>query len=377
MKKRKIVAIIICFTFAISACGRTENKGENSISIAADTQQITNDANSADEMSFYDFEYDEMNNKLFLLDVDSNNVVEEISVNDTEVIDSYRRLTDGYAVIKSTYSDNMDNVEETNGIVFSTGTSEEKDSYKYIIYDDHLQEKEVIDLKGMISDELMSEIQECQSEPAIDPSGHNIAWSTESGIYVLNIKSGKQAFHEIESDGFSWYEIAFINENKVGFYRTSGDESVVTRYGYWNLTTDKLLYEDEFDYCPSLMRVSGEYLVLNDSEDPATHTSSGKVIIYDCEENQSNIFPVDNIESTFACITSDGKNLIAYNCVNSELTDHRIRVYQISNKQCISETPFSTESGVKFYDFCNMDKTYMLIGNGNSGKVIYHAFTAK
>lgn len=376
MKKSKIVAIIICFSFAISACGRTEDKGESSIFISEDIQQIANNEDSAEEISFYDFEYDEMNNKLFLLDVNSNNVIEEISVNDTEIIDSYRRITDGYAVIKSTYSQNMNNVEQTNGIVFFTGTSEERNAYEYISYDNHLQEKEVIDLKGLISDELMSEIQECQSEPQIDPSGNSIAWSVESGIYVLNIKSGKQEFHEIESDDFSWYEITFIDENKVGFYRTSGDTSIVTRYGYWNIITDKLFYEDESDYCPSLMRVSGDYLVLNDSEDPATHTSSGKVVIYDCKGNQSNVFSVDNIESTFACITSDGKNLITYDCINSELTEHRIRVYQLSSKQCISETPFSTKAGVRFYDFCIMDRTYLLIGNGTSGKVIYNAFTA-
>ena len=61
----------------------------------------------------------------------------------------------------------------------------------------------------------MTEIQESQPEPKIDPLGHHIAWSTINGIYVLNVESGEQKVHEIEEDGFSGYEIAFIDENKV------------------------------------------------------------------------------------------------------------------------------------------------------------------
>ena len=115
------------------------------------------------------------------------------------------------------------------------------------------------------------------------------------------------------------YEIAFIDENKVGFYQQKGETTVTTRYGYWDLSTDQIVYEEEDDYSPSQIRVSGECLVLNDSEDPATHSSSGKVVIYDCQKNQSNVFLVDNTESTFATVTSDGAYLIVYVCLDNEL----------------------------------------------------------
>ena len=117
--------------------------------------------------------------------------------------------------------------------------------------------------------------------------------------------------------------------------------------------------------------------MLNDGENPATHSSSGKVVIYDCKRNQSLVFPVDNTESTFATVTSDGDYLITYVCLDNELKGHRVRIYQLSSKECINDIPFSTKNGVNFYDFYHSEEDYLLIGNGDSGKVIYHVFAAK
>lgn len=220
----------------------------------------------------------------------------------------------------------------------------------------------------MISDEIMADIQESQSVPIIDTLGQNIAWSTINGIYVLNITSGEQMIHELEDDGFSWYEIAFVGENKIGFYRETGETTVTTRYGYWNLSKDQLFYEEEINYSPSQIRVSGNCIVLNDGENPATHSSSGKVVIYDCKRNQSLVFPVDNTESTFATVTGDGNYLITYVCLDNELKGHRVRIYQLSSKECINDIPFSTKNGVNFYDFYHSEEDYLLIGNEDSGR---------
>ena len=369
MKKIENVLLILCGVFIFSACGGAGNNVHSTKD--TEIEQDTENKN----ITFNYFEYDEVKNKLVLLETSSNNILAQIPVKDTEIIDSYGKISDGYVVVKSTYDEDVNNSKNINGLVFSTGTTKEKSSYEYIIYDDELNEKEAIDLKSMISSDLIAEIEEYQSQAMIEPSGQKIAWSTMKGIYVLDIKSGELMMHKLEDDRFSTYEIAFVDENTLGFYRTAGEKVIDTRYGYWNLKEDKLYFSQEKDYSPSLIRVSGKYMILNDGEDPATNKSSGKVLIYDCRNNQAKVLQVDNTESTFADITNDGKYLIAYYNCNSELTKHRIRVYDVSDEKCVMEKKFKTDTGVNLYDFLNVDKDYMLIGNGKSGKVIYYAFT--
>ena len=89
------------------------------------------------------------------------------------------------------------------------------------------------------------------------------------------------------------------------------------------------------------------------------------------------VFKVDNTESTFSYITKDGVYLIAYTCINDNLTKHRVRVYQLSDKKCISENTFETEVGVQFYDFRNNENGYWLIGNEDTKRVVYNVFTTK
>ena len=66
-----------------------------------------------------------------------------------------------------------------------------------------------------------------------------------------------------------------------------------------------------------------------------------------------------------------------YVCLDNELMKHRVRIYQLSNKECVNEISFSTKKGVKIYDFGNSKNDYLLIGKGAAGKVVYHVFTAK
>ena len=318
MKKISLFLISIFCICLISACSSKEDSIEiQNTQINDFSEKNTENKSIDDKISYVDLEYDEINKNLTLLDLGLNQVLQEVPVESTETIDAYQKIKDGYAIVKSTFEEDVDNAKQVNGIIISKGSSDYKTSYEFISYDEKLQEKNVIDLKSMISEELMTEIQESQPEPKIDPLGHHIAWSTINGIYVLNVESGEQKVHEIEEDGFSGYEIAFIDENKVGFYQQKGETTVTTRYGYWDLSTDQIVYEEEDDYSPSQIRVSGECLVLNDSEDPATHSSSGKVVIYDCQKNQSNVFLVDNTESTFATVTSDGAYLFVYVCLDN------------------------------------------------------------
>lgn len=373
MRKSIIISLLICCMITISACENNKGNMKNS----EDIKHLQSEIDVKEINTFKDFEYDKIDNRLVLLDVSSNDILAEMAVKDTESIDYYGEIHDGYAIVKSSYNEAVDNSRQKNGVVISTMTSMAKEAYQYIEYDNNLKVKNVIDIKAMIPEELMKEIQECQSQAVAAPSGNELAWSTESGIYVLNLETQELMHHEPEADGYSQYEIAFIDENKLGFYKSKGDEIIDTKYGYWSLISNKLFYDEQRCYSPNQIRVSGNYLILNDGENPLTDTSSGKVVIYNCEENQSVVFKVDNTESTFSYITKDGAYLIAYTCINDNLTKHRVRVYQLSDKKCISENTFETEVGVQFYDFRNNENGYWLIGNEDTKRVVYNVFTTQ
>lgn len=369
MKKRSTVLILLCCFSVLTACSRIAGKTLN-------TEGNIGEPVTADEESIQDIEYEEVDNKIELLDLASNNVIEEIQFQDNESVDSYRRISDGYALIKSTYAEDVGDVTETEGLVISKGTPSEQNSYEYIRYDNSLQEEETIDISSMISKELLSEINECQSEPKIDPTGGYVAWSTVEGVYVLNLERGETMSLAYDVDDYYWYEVNFVSDTKLGFYSAKGDRDAKTLYGYWDLTSDELFYDEEDDYSPDQIRVSGNYLVLNDGENPSTHKSSGKVVMYDCKSNQSIVCPVDNTESTFACTTTDGSKLITYKCEGNDYKEHVIQVYDLATQESVSESSFDTETSVRFFDFYSAGNEYFLVGESDSGKVIYHAFTA-
>lgn len=52
--------------------------------------------------------------------------MQEVQVKDTETVDAYQKISNGYAVIKSTFEQAVNNVKETNGIVIGSGSSDEK-----------------------------------------------------------------------------------------------------------------------------------------------------------------------------------------------------------------------------------------------------------
>ena len=190
----------------ISACENNKENTKNS----EDIKHVQSEIDVKEINTFKDFEYDKIDNRLVLLDVSSNDILAEMAVKDTESIDYYGEIHDGYAIVKSSYNEAVDNSRQKNGVVISTMTSMAKEAYQYIEYDNNLKVKNVIDIKAMIPEELMKEIQECQSQAVAAPSGNELAWSTESGIYVLNLETQELMHHEPEVDGYSQYEIAFI-----------------------------------------------------------------------------------------------------------------------------------------------------------------------
>ena len=112
MRKSKIIPLLICCMITISACENNKGNMKNS----EDIKHLQSEIDVKEINIFKDFEYDKIDNRLVLLDVSSNDILAEIAVKDTEIIDYYGEIHDGYAIVKSSYNEAVDNSRQKNGV---------------------------------------------------------------------------------------------------------------------------------------------------------------------------------------------------------------------------------------------------------------------
>ena len=122
MKKISLFLISIFCICLISACSSKEDSIEiQNTQINDFSEKNTENKSIDDKISYVDLEYDEINKNLTLLDLGLNQVLQEVPVESTETIDAYQKIKDGYAIVKSTFEEDVDNAKQVNGIIISKG----------------------------------------------------------------------------------------------------------------------------------------------------------------------------------------------------------------------------------------------------------------
>ena len=129
MKKISLFLISIFCICLISACSSKEDSIEIQKQINDFSEKNTENKSIDDKISYVDLEYDEINKDLTLLDLGLNQVLQEVPVESTETIDAYQKIKDGYAIVKSTFEEDVDNAKQVNEIIISTGSSDYKTWY--------------------------------------------------------------------------------------------------------------------------------------------------------------------------------------------------------------------------------------------------------
>ena len=120
MKKISLFLISIFCICLISACSSKEDSIEiQNTQINDFSEKNTENKSIDDKISYVDLEYDEINKNLTLLDLGLNQVLQEVPVESTETIDAYQKIKDGYAIVKSTFEEDVDNAKQVNGIIIS------------------------------------------------------------------------------------------------------------------------------------------------------------------------------------------------------------------------------------------------------------------
>ena len=109
MRKSIIISLLICCMITISACGSNKENNKENIKKSDDIKHIQSEIDVKEINTFKDFEYDKIDNRLVLLDLSSNDILAEMAVKNTESIDYYGEIHDGYAIVKSSYNEAVDN----------------------------------------------------------------------------------------------------------------------------------------------------------------------------------------------------------------------------------------------------------------------------
>jgi len=154
----------------------------------------------------------------------------------------------------------------------------------------------------------------------------------------------------------------------LAFVGVQGTSATDICYGYLNLKNGELIVYEEKSYNASTIQTNSRYLCVNDSENPNTHSSSGRILVLNCETNEQKTFELDNLESTMAMVTEDGKYVIAVKWMSDY--EFRIRHYDFQTGEKLGEKNFKKNEYVKAEQIRQYDDTYAVVFGSDAGKGI-------
>lgn len=292
-----------------------------------------------------DFDYNYKSNCLELTDLGNGKVIKDCHVGKKENIVAAFQWKEGYAVAKQTLrKKRKDKSAKGIYIVDTAGiTKENVNGYELIFYDKDLNQTRKIEILDAIHksglEELLSET------PVLNWAGTKMVWlSLENQLLCLDLQTGDY----IKSNAFLEKDIEvnkleFVDDEKLAFIGDEGETDAC--YGYLSLSDETLFLLKENDYHASMMHINGQYLCVNDSENPNTHSSSGRVLVLDCVTDEKRIFEVDGLESTMAAVTADGKYMIAVKRLGD--CEFLIRKYDYKTGKRLYEKNFSKSENIK------------------------------
>ncbi len=356
-----------------------ENSGSSSLAIppestvsptfVQDEFQSVSEENMKNSL-WLDFDYDLKNDSLVLTDLKKEKEIKRISVGKKENIVATYQWKEGYAVAKQILRQKKE-VKSTEGVyILPASDLTEKDvkSYELILYDENLTQIKKIELMDFIHnigrEELLNE------SPVLNEAGTRIAWlSSGQEIVYINLQKGNYKENEnFAKKDIEVNQIGFVGENKLAFVGVKGISETDICYGYLNLKNGELIVYEEKSYNASMIQTNRRYLCVNDSENPKTHSSSGRILVLDCETKERQTFELDNLESTMAVVTEDGKYVIAVKWINDY--EFRIRHYDFQTGEKLGEKDFKRKENVKAEQIRKYDDIYAVVFGSDAGKGI-------
>ena len=316
------------------------------------------------EYFYLDYNYE--NNCLELTDLGNRKAAASIRIGKKEDIMAVFNCENGYAAAKQKLRKKR-KAQYVKGIYIPDDTKKTKKNvaaYELILYDKDLKEVSKTDmldaLCGAGGEEVLGE------KPVMNCAGTKIAWiSAENKVFYMDLKTGQcRSSEAFLKEGIEVKQISFTGDDKLAFIADEGETD--TRYGYLDLEKEKLISFTEHDYQASELHTDGQYICVNDVHDPYTNSSSGKVLVLDCETNEHNAFKVDGLESTHAVVTADGGAVIAAKQLNNHA--FRVRKYDYETGEKSYEKEVSKTETIKPAQIMRFGEKYIATYMSDSGR---------
>lgn len=342
--KRNVLVLILAVGALCAGCAAEIQENSEPVSRSEeykeDNSQKLSDENDTDN-SLYVLDVDYVNGRADIIDLKKESVIGSIACEEGEYLVEAFQYDNGFALIK-TSGEPEKNVEEYGNMAIITNDidSEQWKKCELDLYEYSLNKFDSVSLLDYIQQDGVV----IQGYPVISDDATKVAWILTDSIYCIDLVENKSIFSKVLFENNIYpEEIRFVGEDKIGFYGNRVNEMNNTYYGYVNLTDDTIAYEEQKDYSGGTIQVNDEYICINDSENPYTQASSGIVLTYNCETNESKVLSVDRLESTLSLISDDGTMLISINWTGEN--EFRIRNYDTETMSVIYE------------DTCNMGES--------------------
>lgn len=366
MIKKFLVVFLICIF--CSGCVFDASEQNTATVDTTDNPEKTDEAKN--NTNAYDLSYNMVKNCLELLDLRSRNIVNTIPYKEDETVVETYEYKYGYAVIKKRQTGEPD--IQKSGEVVITQENEEIDILEYTLelYDPQLSIVDTIPLLDYLE---RDKVDVAFRDPIINEDATKVAFLLYDSIYCINLEKKKTEFiKSVFDEDIEPSQITFIGKNKIGFMGVQGYSQTDTCYGYMDMKTDSVKYQIEKNYNGSSVLANGRYLFMNDGEDPRTDSSSGKIIIFDCDTDETIKMGLDGLESTLSYITEDGTKLIAVNTL--EENKFRIRNYDVASGDIIFEKVCEKDTPIRPFEIKKLqDNGYGVIYADDKGVTIEDA----
>lgn len=374
-KKNIYLSLILCMLLVLPSCMENNNiKPTETIVAPSDTSVTRTVATDLTNTKLQGIKFNYEKNYLSLIDYVSNSEIKKIQLDKNSFIQENFKLKNGYAV-KVSYSDEPVKIQEVSGIKIMSYPDKINKSFLRI-YDDNLDLKKECNILDLMTREMFENLPYL----AVSNDGNKVIWSYMQELYLYDFELNKKSKILDEKNNNVFFErVAFTEDCKnIIFMGSMADQEDELCYGLLELDSGKITSRSEKNYRCADLRISNNYICLNDSIDPRTDTSSGRVPVFNLKTKENFTMKVDGTESVMSLVTNDNKFLIAVK--KNEDGGYRIRQYKLKTGEIINEESITIQDKeTKLVDIISTNDTskYYILIVGEDEKYICTEFTCR
>lgn len=299
--------------------------------------------------------------KLVLKDLITDKVVNKYQLGEKQYVDSLVKFDEGYCVRIYKVNRKLKN-QVIEGITVEDAPDEsEIINASMVFFDREFHKTDKVNVGRLAKVKQNKDLLTANFTVSVD--GSKIAWDVGDNILCYNRGTKNfTEYNQIAKKDIVVENLLFSGNDKLAFLGSKGESEEDTCYGYLNLEDKKVCSFIEKKYEAFSLNADTRYIWLNDGEKPEGGPTSGKMPFIDTKTGEKHIIHLDNIESTKARITEDGKYIIAVS--QSDKKTFRVRRYDAKSEKLMSEKKYNFSEKVHVSDIIS-------ISNGKAYGVVY------